>query len=108
VVRVGTDRKLSRWSHYRIREEASPSHWEMWSDEGPARTLLEQIAADPDPGGVPSEMLKGRRLGAPKVPPGLDASTLEKLRALGYVDEPRQPEPERQVEDGGGTAGRES
>jgi hypothetical protein len=83
VVRVGTDRKLSRWSHYRIREEGSPSHWEMWSDEYPARALLEQIAADPDPGGVPVEMLEGRRLGAPRVAPGLDASTLEKLKALG-------------------------
>jgi hypothetical protein len=45
-------------------------------------------------------MLQGRKLGAPKVPPGLDASTLEKLEALGYVEEPSQPEPVRQVEDG--------
>jgi len=58
--------------------------WPM--DSSPAVQLREQIAADPDPAGWPVDLQKGIRLEAPKVDPRANAETLEKLRALGYVN----------------------
>ena len=44
------------------------------------------ILSDPSPSGFPKRFKKGKRITAPKVRPGLDDKTMNKLRSLGYVD----------------------
>lgn len=72
--------------------ELSPS---TWADAGDApAALLETLLRDPDPSGMPKTVVAGHRLtmakskpaeGLPMVVEGLDEETLERLRALGYV-----------------------
>jgi hypothetical protein len=47
--------------------------------------LLSLIESDPDPAGIPTHLEKGIAITAPKVAPGLDEATLERLKALGYA-----------------------
>jgi choline-sulfatase len=65
-------------------DELAPAPWTEGDPIG--RALLERIAQDPDPAGFPAHYERGRRLDAPKVAPGLGDATMERLRALGYVD----------------------
>ncbi len=62
-----------------------------WDDReggaGEAGTrLLELIASDPDPGGLPDAYSAGMRLRAPKIAPRVSEEDLERLRSLGYVN----------------------
>ncbi len=78
---------LSRDPH-----EAAPT---TWDEAGPAPpALLDALRRDPDPSGMPQNVISGKRLsnakakpagGLPMVVEGLDEETLERLRALGYV-----------------------
>jgi arylsulfatase len=52
-----------------------------------AAALLDLVARDPDPAGVSSSTLSGAGLRAPKVGREVSPEELERLRALGYVDE---------------------
>ena len=57
-----------------------------WIDTPEAEEFYRLIESDPDPGGIPEEFLEGMTITAPKVRPGLDQKTLDKLRSLGYVE----------------------
>ncbi len=65
--------------------EAAPKPWGKES-RAAAKRFLEHISEDPDEGGIPEKMRWGGRIKAPKVAPGLDDATMEKLKALGYVE----------------------
>ena len=65
--------------------EASPSEWTE-AQRADTKRFLRQVSRDPDKGGIPKKMRWGGRLKAPKVAPGLDDATMEKLKALGYVE----------------------
>jgi arylsulfatase A-like enzyme len=77
-------------------QEHRPGPWPGPDAGGPPTTLLAALRNDPDPSGVPAKesILVGRRLetakarpdgGLPVVSQDVDAETLERLRALGYV-----------------------
>jgi len=68
-------------------EESERLPWDPESHDAEAAALIALIAADPDPAGVPQEYAQGKRLEHPKVRPGIEPDQLEKLRALGYVNE---------------------
>ena len=73
--------------------EVSPFSWQ---ERGAApQELLAALQMDPDPSGLPRNVQAGKRLkqakakpdgGLPMVVEGLDEETLERLRALGYVE----------------------
>jgi hypothetical protein len=90
VVAVRPDRSIAERRHYALERELG-SHWGgHWSEEAPALALLERVARDPDPGGIPEPgpgaAARRDRRGAGEVAPGVDAETLQRLRALGYAD----------------------
>ncbi len=62
--------------------ELRPLHWPREED---ALSLIRMAAEDPDPAGLPTRLTPGIWVKAPKVAPGVDARSLEKLKALGYV-----------------------
>jgi arylsulfatase A-like enzyme len=77
-------------------EERRPAAWPAAEAAGPATALFAALRNDPDPSGLPAKesILLGRRLeaakpppdgGLPVVSPNVDPETLERLRALGYV-----------------------
>jgi arylsulfatase A-like enzyme len=56
-------------------------------EEGPLpERLREMVLDDPDPGGRPPEVKRGRRMRAPKVSPRATPEQLERLRVMGYVE----------------------
>ncbi|MCZ6783180.1 MAG: sulfatase [Proteobacteria bacterium] len=65
-------------------DELAPGDWE--GGGAGARALLDLANGDPDPGGVPVEFRRGRKLDAPKISPRADEDATERLRALGYVE----------------------
>jgi arylsulfatase len=65
-------------------KEESPLDWE--ESDAAGKALLELTSKDPDTGGIPANMRWGSRPNAPKVAPGLDDATMERLKALGYVE----------------------
>lgn len=84
VAEVRADGQRGRRLHYPVEREARPSIG--WNDDDPVgRQLLSLIESDPDPAGIPAHLEKGVAITAPKVAPGLDKATLERLKALGYV-----------------------
>jgi arylsulfatase len=70
---------------YNLKEDPSELELLPWVDSSESQQFTELIASDPDPGGIPVEYARGRRLSAPKVRPGVDEKLLDKLRSLGYV-----------------------
>jgi arylsulfatase len=67
--------------------ELEPTLWSPASPPAPAAVeLLERVARDPDPAGMPDEKRRAPGFGAPNAAADLIRSQLEKLRALGYVD----------------------
>jgi arylsulfatase A-like enzyme len=77
-------------------QEQHPAPWSAGQAEGAASVLLAALRDDPDPSGLPAKesILVGRRLTAAKARPSeglpvvsreVDPETLERLRALGYV-----------------------
>ena len=66
-----------------------------WEEAGPApKALIHAFNRDPDPSGLPRNVIKGNKLqtaktkpedGLPVIATDLDEETLEKLRALGYI-----------------------
>ncbi len=88
VVRLScaTGDVLERW---RIRLDEDPGEerrldWRP-EDAEEAALLLQRVAQDPDPAGVPRAYERGRRIDAPKVRPDAGPEALEALRALGYA-----------------------
>jgi arylsulfatase len=76
--------------------EQRPASWDGSTEDGAPRILLTALKNDPDPSGLPAKegLLVGRRLtaakshpeqGLPVVSRDVDPETLERLRALGYV-----------------------
>lgn len=62
--------------------ELHPLPWEATAE---AEAFYDLVESDPDPAGIPKMYDRGIAIGAPKVRPGLDEKTLDKLRSLGYV-----------------------
>jgi arylsulfatase A-like enzyme len=83
-IRPGGDIFLRQ--RYTVDAEPHRSRWIPWDEDESARAFSTEIAADPDVAGIPTEFRKRMQRGAPKVVPDLDADTLKKLEALGYVD----------------------
>ena len=88
IVRLspGTRQPIERFGYHLGEDAAERSPRPFDPDAEAARALLERVASDPDPGGVPSDPVHGEQLAAPKVSPRASAEDLEKLRALGYVE----------------------
>lgn len=82
-VREGRD-TTQRWQYSIDQERGALGRWDERHPVG--KDLLAKIASDPDPAGVPASLRQGIQIDAPKVAPGLDAKTIERLRALGYVE----------------------
>ena len=81
-----TGRQTAR-RYYQLEEnpkERRPREWPTRNLSG--KRFLELIEEDPDKGGFPAKFRWGRKLIAPKVAPGLDDETMERLKALGYVE----------------------
>jgi arylsulfatase A-like enzyme len=66
--------------------EQNPQRWDPLDLEEAPRALIDLFDRDPDPGGLPQDFPAGLRIDAPKVAPRADAETIERLRALGYVE----------------------
>ena len=81
----GEPTKFRRYDLAKDAKELTPSDWGESDSAGQA--LLKLTKADPDPGGIPADLRWGSRLKAPKVAPGLDEATMDRLKALGYVEE---------------------
>ena len=80
-------RVLERW-RYDLGADPGETHILPWADGDEFELALVEISSrDPDTAGVPAFFNHGTRIKAPKVAPGLDAETLEKLRGLGYVED---------------------
>jgi arylsulfatase A-like enzyme len=87
VVHVSQDGNIERRHTYPIDREASQNQ-APWDSASPAAgQLLDLVERDPDLGGVPRHLVPGMRLKAPKVAPGVREEMLQRLKALGYVDE---------------------
>ena len=92
IAKVQKDRNISVRFAFDLGRDPKELRPLGWSDligeaRSPAPEMLEdRIVTDPDPGGLPVEYAEGERLSGPKVAPGLDEETLEKLRSLGYVN----------------------
>jgi arylsulfatase len=85
---AGERQMQSRW-YYDLGAdpaEQNPQHWDPLDLEEAPRALIDLFDRDPDPGGLPQEFRAGLRIDAPKVAPRADAETIERLRALGYVE----------------------
>jgi arylsulfatase A-like enzyme len=85
---AGERQMQSRW-YYDLGAdpaEQNPQHWDPLDLEEAPRALIDLFDRDPDPGGLPQEFQAGLRIDAPKVAPRADAETIERLRALGYVE----------------------
>lgn len=65
--------------------ETRPLPWSP--DHSPARALTELIRTDPDPGRRPSDPRRGEQITEPKISPRATAEDIERLRALGYVED---------------------
>ena len=87
VVHVSKEGELNKRYTHPIDGEAGDRRAAWDSAGAPARQLLDLIERDPDPGGVPRHLATGMRLEAPKVAPDVDEEMLQRLKALGYVDE---------------------
>jgi len=70
---------------YDLVKDPNEIHPLEWIDSPEADAFYTLISNDPDPGGIPEEYAKGIKIYAPKVRPGLDEKTLQRLRSLGYV-----------------------
>lgn len=85
---AGKRKTRKRW-YYDLGADASelsPQTWHTVDSDETSRTLIDLFDRDPDPGGLPREFRKGLRIDAPKVAPRADEETIERLRALGYVE----------------------
>ena len=67
--------------------EEDPRRWAVATPpSSAAQELLDRVAQDPDPAGVPNKNRRAPNFHAPSVTADVMRSQLEKLRALGYVD----------------------
>ncbi len=87
VLRLGGDRSILSRHAYDLAADPSERAPRPWPErpDGPMERLVALTREDPDPGGLPRQMLRGDRLKAPKVDPRATPEDLERLRALGYV-----------------------
>lgn len=83
------ERKIRKSWSYDLGKDSSeldPQAWNAADSDGTPRQLIDLFDRDPDPGGLPKDFEKGLRIDAPKVAPRADEETIERLRALGYVE----------------------
>ncbi|GIW41463.1 MAG: hypothetical protein KatS3mg076_2040 [Candidatus Binatia bacterium] len=83
----GTGKIVSKRT-YDLEHDPGESAPEPWQDGPAGESLLELCRSDPDPGGAPVQVRKGTKLTAPKIAPRAEAEVRERLRALGYEEEP--------------------
>jgi arylsulfatase A-like enzyme len=88
VALAGERRMQSRWQYDLGADptEQKPQRWDPLNLDEAAEELIDLFDRDPDPGGQPRDFREGLRIDAPKVAPRADAETIERLRALGYVE----------------------
>ena len=87
VVQISREGEIEAKNSFLIAHESEDVN-RPWNETGePGRRLLELIADDPDPGGIPANLVRGMRIDSPKVAPGVSPAMRERLKALGYVDE---------------------
>jgi arylsulfatase A-like enzyme len=85
---AGKQKTRSRW-YYDLGADPAEQKSQTWDPSNPnevARELIALFDRDPDPGGLPKGFREGLRIDAPKVAPRADTETIERLRALGYVE----------------------
>jgi len=85
LVSVGAGRRVGERRAYPIGDpetarESPPAEGEL------VDLLLRFAEDDPAPAGIPAEVRRGMKPGAPKVAPGISPEAEERLRALGYVE----------------------
>ncbi len=86
IIQIDEETKLGVRRHrYDLIDDPGELEKKAWVETKEARDFFELIANDPDPGGIPLVFVKGMRMDAPKVRPGLDEATMKKLQSLGYV-----------------------
>ncbi len=95
VVQVrGPERSVVDGYTFALGEDPGERHPLPLASEAPeARPLFDLVLGDPDPAGVPESQIPGTLLRAPKLARDVDPDDLERLRALGYVDEHPDAEP---------------
>ena len=73
--------------YYDLEADPRELHPRDWGSDVRSGPLTALVAADPLPAGRPLALgdLAGSQIEAPKVAPGVDPETIEKLRALGYA-----------------------
>jgi arylsulfatase A-like enzyme len=79
--------EVNAYRYYNLAEdpdELAPKNWKV-TDET-ARLLLKLSGEDPDKGGLPQNLVRGKVQPGPKVAPGVSPENLERLKALGYVE----------------------
>jgi arylsulfatase A-like enzyme len=95
VVKVrGPERTVAEGLTFALDEDPGERHPQELAPAAPeARPLLDLVARDPDPAGVPASPIPGTALRAPKLARDVAPEDLERLRAFGYVDERPDPAP---------------
>lgn len=87
VVLEGPDRRfVKQWSHDLANDPGELQRLPRSRADALHDRLEALVARDPDPSGIADDLRRGERLTAPKVAPGVDAESLERLRSLGYAD----------------------
>ncbi len=85
AVKNGRMGKRYRYHLARDPGELEQLAWDSGLHDVEAAALIELIAADPDPAGVPREYAADKQLEHPKLRPDVDPRLLEMLRGLGYA-----------------------
>jgi hypothetical protein len=85
---AGASRTRVEWRRYDLAKDPTEIRSEASEPSGDVAGMLNGLCeADPDPGGVPATFQKGVVLRAPKVAPRVNDEALDRLRALGNVEE---------------------
>ncbi len=86
LIEYGPDQDIPERRYvYDLLEDPKKLNRLEWIQSMQAEKFYQLVASDPDQGGIPEEYAKGVGIAAPKVRPGLDKKTLDRLRSLGYV-----------------------
>ena len=77
---------LVEYRYYDLAGDPEELQTNPWPEDDRTSSLVGLVRSDPDPAGLVSEFSRGDQLDAPKVATqNVDAKTLERLRALGYI-----------------------
>ena len=87
LVFVDRGRSVGEKRAYRIGEpETAPSSRSSAAEGALFDLLLRFARDDPAPAGIPKDVRRGMKPGAPKVAPGISKAAEDQLRALGYIE----------------------